>query len=144
MTAIVLSATSILTSQVKIIGNIGNAVSSFYAAETGAEQVLYIDRKQIPQQSIRGFCSICNLCNAFGCSSCNATSTSQSINGCDPLNCKNCRIKFNSGSSLGDKNYIVDTTVSVPDPINQEKVILNIKAKGFFKDTARSIEVTIE
>lgn len=42
MLAIVLSVSSILSGQVKIMGSAGHAISAFYAAESGLERALYI------------------------------------------------------------------------------------------------------
>jgi Tfp pilus assembly protein PilX len=42
---VVLSVSSLLYSQLKMIRNIGNSVISFYAAESGIEKVLYYDKQ---------------------------------------------------------------------------------------------------
>lgn len=42
MLAVVLSMSSILFNQIKIVANVGNAISSLYAAETGLERARYV------------------------------------------------------------------------------------------------------
>ncbi|MEK7124265.1 MAG: pilus assembly PilX N-terminal domain-containing protein, partial [Patescibacteria group bacterium] len=126
--AVVLSSTTILVSQIKIISSIGNSVASLYAAETGVEQVLYIDRHQIPEGATRGFCNTCSACNAYGCNSCEAFSLlDPPNNGCSVSNCTGCRIKFNSGNSLSDRNYVIDANITSLSPLNS-LLILNIKS----------------
>lgn len=42
---VVLSVSTLLYSEIKVIRNMGNSVASFYAAESGIEKVLYYDRQ---------------------------------------------------------------------------------------------------
>ena len=51
MLAIVLGIGSILSGQIKIIGNAGDSISAFYAAESGIERTWYAFKK----------CPSCNL-----------------------------------------------------------------------------------
>src|SRR5260221_12993033 len=60
---IVLSTATVLFGELNILHNAGSSVSSFYAADTGIEKTLYLDRKQIPQNANRGFCSLGSTCN---------------------------------------------------------------------------------
>ena len=46
--SVVLSISTILYSELKVIRNIGNATVSFYAADSGIEKVLYYDRQVKP------------------------------------------------------------------------------------------------
>jgi len=139
MLSIVVSLSVILYSEVKIMANVGNAVSAFYLAESGAEKTLYYDRKEIPQGAIRGFCSICSTCT-INCNNCAAVSTDLIQDGCAPLTCNNCRIKYES--AFEDKTYTIDAWLH-PDALNPGFEIFNIRSKGFYKDTARSVEVII-
>lgn len=136
--AVVLSMTSILFSEIIILKNIGDSVSSLYAAESGIEQVLYFDRKQIPNGSMRGLCNICNVCNTNTCSNCLATSLSgDGANGCDTATCSNCNITYSS--TFGDKSYRVNTRV-VPNASDPALSDLIISAQGSYKNASRAIE----
>jgi Tfp pilus assembly protein PilX len=140
MLAIVLSASSILYSQVKIVSNIGNSVVSFFAAESGSEEVFYFDRKQISNGASRGFCSICTTCNLTGCTECTATSLADGeVNGCDISSCNNCRVNYTS--TIDGKPYLIDAKVS-PSPQDPSLIILTVKVKGFYNGTARSIQTS--
>jgi len=139
MLAIVLSISVILYSEVKIISNIGNSVSAFYSAQTGAEEVLYFDRKVIPNGGNRGICSICATCDSGDCMSCSASTSilEGGGTGCDAQNCTNCQIKYNS--SFNDRTYFINVIVT---PDNEPGVyIFNIKSKGGYKDSFRSLEL---
>lgn len=46
--AVVLGISTILVNEIKVISNIGNYVSVFYAADTGVEKTLYFNRKHSP------------------------------------------------------------------------------------------------
>jgi hypothetical protein len=46
--SVVLSISAILYSEVKIIRNVGNSVTAFYAADSGVEKILYYDRVVLP------------------------------------------------------------------------------------------------
>jgi len=47
--AIVMSVSTILYSEVKIIRNIGNTAVSFFAADSGMEKILFYDRRVLPK-----------------------------------------------------------------------------------------------
>ena len=136
MLAIVLNVGLILFSEIKISGNIGNAVSSLYAAESGIEKTLYFDKKQIPVGATRGVCSICDTCNSSDCQNCVATPLA--TGGCDSLSCTNCNVQYNS--DFGDRSYTVDAKITPYSP-SPSISIFNIDSKGLYKDTLRVIEI---
>lgn len=134
MLAAVLGLAVLFSSQIKIAGEIGDATVSFYAAQSGAEEVLFFDKKQIPFGASRGFCNICNICGETGeCANCQAVSlAAPEENGCDVIACSNCRIVYES-SVAGDKEYIIDARLTPS--------AFNIRAKGFYRNAARAIEI---
>src|SRR3989344_1054388 len=121
MLAIILSITTILFSQISIISNMGNSVSSFYASSSGAEKVLYMDRKMIPPGASRGFCSICSVCSSDDCKDCEPSDD------CDVSPCTSCQIKYKS--VFEGRTYYVDSSIT-PDSQNPELSNLIIKVKG--------------
>lgn len=139
---VVLSPSVILFNEIKIIRNIGDSVAAFYAAETGTERTMYFDRKQIPIGAERGFCSICSTCSSNDCQDCSVASTKVGGNGCDPMTCDNCQITYKAAfdsTTPDEKTYSVNATVT-PDP-GPGNSIFGIRSKGFYKDTARAIEL---
>lgn len=132
--ATVLSLSVMIVSEIKIIANVGNSVSSFYAAHAGAEQTLYFDRKQIPLGGTRGICNICESCDGSECTSCGVDPLA--TNGCNPDTCDNCEITYSS--EFGGRTYKVTATVS-PDGIYS---VFTIQSKGSYKNTSRAIELS--
>lgn len=132
MLAIVLSTTTILFNEIKVISNIGNSVSSFNAANSGIEKTLYFDRKQIPNGANRGLCNICNACSSNDCTGC--TVTPLATDGCNATSCTNCEVTYNS--SFDSRNYSVGAKVT-PNPLNPNIYNLNIISNGFYKNTTR-------
>ena len=134
MLAMVLSMTTILFNEIKVIFNIGSSVSSFNSAVSGIEKTVYFDEKQIPNGATRGLCNICNSCSSSDCTSCVLTPIA--ANGCSIFNCTNCQITYNS--SFNGRNYSVDAKVT-PDPLNANIYNLNIISSGFYKNTTRIV-----
>lgn len=139
--AVVLSISTILYSQVKIIGNIGDSVASFYAADSGIEKTLYYDRKVMQEKAKRGLCDICSNClqsdyNEPGLSCNNCV---YSGDDCDPLTCSNCSVSFSAVLNPDKKNlaYSVKATVA-PDASSSNLVIDSI---GSYKNLNRAIEI---
>lgn len=140
MLAMVLGVSTILFNEVKILGNMGNSTSAFYAAESGLEKTLYFDRKQVPAGAVRGLCNICNICTSSDCSSCTATSlATNGTNGCDVASCTNCRVTYNS--TFGDMTYAIDARIS-PDPSTGISTLF-INARGFYRDAVRTINTKL-
>lgn len=142
--AVVLSISVILQSQIKIIRNIGDSVTAFYAADSGVEKVLYYDRKQIPAGGSRGICNICNTCignctpglncvesNCYDC-----VSSQVSLNGCDPITCSDCNITFKSEMNPSG-SYKLDITAQQQCKISTG----TINSYGFYKDISRAIRL---
>jgi hypothetical protein len=140
--AVVLSLSSLLYSEIKLIRNISYSISAFYAADSGTEKVLFYDRQVIPEAGDRGFCAICENCpsgtgdNADFCYNCQTEALDAGY-GCNPDICNNCKVSFKT--SFGGKSYEVIGTVSLD---NDKKFSeLEIKSKGIFNNVARQFEV---
>lgn len=153
--AVVLSISTILTNEIKIISGLGNSVVSYYAVDSGIEKTLYFDRKQILAGSNRGFCNICNSCNDseggipddyhcnglapnFTFDDCTLTPFQEpsplAPPSCDVVNCRNCRLDYTS-SWAGDNYTISATTPDVGTPN------FNMSVQGSYKDIQRKIEL---
>lgn len=139
--AVVLSVSTILYSQIKIIGNIGDSVASFYAADSGIEKTLYYDRKIMQEKAKRGLCDICSNCLSgdYGEAGLSCTNCVYSGDGCDPLTCSNCSVSFGAVLNPDKKNlaYSVKATVA-PDAGSSNLVINSI---GSYKNLNRAIEI---
>ncbi|OGZ67075.1 MAG: hypothetical protein A3D35_02810 [Candidatus Staskawiczbacteria bacterium RIFCSPHIGHO2_02_FULL_34_9] len=131
-----LSISTILFNEVKIVSNASNAVSSFYASNSGIEKTLYYARKQIPAGGYTGVCNICNACNSSDCQNC--VTAPLASGGCDLTTCNNCQVTYQS--SFDNRTYLVDATIS-PDS-NPAYSVLSISSKGVYNNTARTLSVT--
>src|SRR3989344_52075 len=129
----VLSISTILVSESKIISNIGNSVSALYGSESGVEKTLYFDRKQIPNGGTRGLCSICTTCGGVNCPNCTVAILGNSA--CDVSDCTDCKVTYTS--AFGGKSYTLEARVT-PD-INGTTHTLNIRSKGDYVGTSRSL-----
>jgi len=149
---VVLSISSLLYSQVKVIRNVGDSVVSFYAADSGVEKVLYYDRQVLAlatggkAQISRGLCSMIDPNNPDGtttnnlnCSVAHDNSLDPSIycenstpspftatGGCDPNNCNNCTITFDTTFDNNTRYYKVTAAVDT------NTYYLHITSKGVF------------
>jgi len=132
----VLSISTIVFNEVKIISNISNTISSFYSANSGIEKTLYYARKQIPVGGYTGICNICNACNSSDCQSCVTTPLASS--GCDLINCNNCEVTYQS--SFNNRTYVIDATIS-PDS-NPSYSVLHINSKGLYNSTTRNLSIS--
>jgi len=129
MLAGVLGFSTILFNKIKILGNIGNSISAFYAAQSGIERTLYFDRKEIPKKSARGLCNICNTCN--DCDEC--TATDLSLGGCNVNTCNNCEVSYEYSFSGRTYKVLASTTPSV---------FFVCSSKGEYINTTRTINIT--
>ena len=143
---IVLSISTLLYSEIKVIRNMGNSISAFYAADSGIEKALYYDRKQIPEGAVRGICNICSLCDAEDCNSCVPTPLGEGGTGC--TECTNCEVKFTTViDQISSKSYNVVANVSPGLPPSPGQCGLSqgiIKSYGVYKNTTRAINLDIE
>ncbi|MSU60552.1 MAG: hypothetical protein EXS52_01390 [Candidatus Staskawiczbacteria bacterium] len=114
MLAIVLSISVILSSQIKMISNMGNAVSSFYSAQTGLEEALYFEGK------LAGTCKVCTICESADCDSCRYKDTAIG-----------CEVDYSA--NFDERRYKVNMKLNAG--------IINITSKGDYKDTSRSINI---
>jgi hypothetical protein len=134
--AVVLSVSTIMFDEIKIISGIGNSVFSFYAVDTGIEKTLYFDRKGDAGQYARGFCNICQSCNdpsidpSQYCNNCTLTETEPG--GCGS-SCSSCQLYYESDFA-GDA-YKITATVPSVDPD------FDMDLKGFYKNVTRKIQI---
>lgn len=140
MLAIVLSLSLMLFHEIRLISNIGSSVSAFYASESGAEKMLYFDRKLVAHGVARGLCNICNTCNSNDCQNCTLTHLDEENAGCNVATCGNCGVTFTS--YFDDKSYKVSASVT-PDPANLSASIFNIDAKGYYRDSVRAVNLNL-
>ena len=166
---IVLVVSTILYSQIKVIRNIGESVISFYAADSGIEKILFYDRQAMPDNAKRGMCSMfTKTTNSDGTSPdycaqdptptdasdhsvyCNAVSPDTipykqvidptAPDGCDPLVCNNCEVKFSTIMSSG-KTYIVDAKIFPGSDGTSTDFTIN--SNGSYKNVSRAINIFI-
>lgn len=155
--SVVLSVSTILYSQLKIVRNIGDSVVSFYAADSGIEKVLYYDRRVMPvigQDSQgndilaeRGLCLMYDTTNApttacpnsgSGLNSsveCNNTTSPQplAVNGCNSNVCDNCIVSFDT--TFNGKSY------SVTAKVQNDPYLFDIQSTGEYNNVVRKIEI---
>lgn len=153
--AVVLSVSVLLYSEVKIIRNIGNSLSSFYAANSGVEKVLYYDKQVVPEGAVRGLCTM-YLYNATNNSNACPKTTdgvsgdssifcdpnagfeapiAGSAGGCDPDVCNDCQISFST--NFDNRTY---TTTAQISP-NGDSSNFEIESKGIFNEAMRQIKI---
>ena len=155
--AVVLSVSTLLYSQVKVIRNTGNSVVSFYAADSGIEKVLYCDRQVIPDGAKRGLCSILDSCAASGSGDSSIycipnpsftqpklgykVGSVDSAKGCDYDTCDDCTIGFST--TFDGRTYYLVASVN-----NSASIYSDITSKGIFPlppitgGAQRTIEIT--
>ena len=149
--SVVLSVSTLLYSQVKVIRNIGDSMVSFYVADSGIEKVIYYDRQVIPQITVgetsvsakRGLCSIFDSCTTAKGGDlsvyCDATppNTTPVVagSGCDPASCDNCTVVFSTAfdNKKNSRKYNISATINGAD--------LNIQSTGIFGSTERKVEI---
>ncbi len=135
MFAVVLGLITSLFSQIKIVNNAGNSVSSFYSADSGVEKTLYLDRSspQSGQPGIAaGFCGICQTCQNTTNDCSNCTLVELSIGGCNPFQCNNCRLTYSS--VFDGRRFDVDATVTQ----QLTNTVLIINSRGLYLDATRT------
>ena len=141
MLAIVTSISLVLYNQIKLIANIGNSVTSFYAAEAGLEKTLYYDRRQIPTGATRGFCNLCDACGSIECQNCTLIPLDGVDNtGCDVNTCNNCEIQYKT--VFGNARYEVDAKVT-PDQSNPNFSMFDVSTWGYFGDSVRAVNINL-
>jgi len=131
--SVVMAISTILYSEIKIIRNIGNSVGAFYLADSGAEEVLYYDRRAVPTEAVRGICNICSVV-----SSCSTTSTV--TDGCQK--CTDCNIAFTTTIN-SEKSYNVDAHVSVVPHTPCDLFGGDVESYGTYMNTKRAINLNI-
>ena len=166
----VLSLSTILYSEIRMIRNIGNSVIAFYAADSGVEKVLYYDRNVLPvigedpetEEKIFGVRGLCNMCQydpltnpgacqgdpggnsgekGLFCDCESSESTDDYGKGCDPDKCDNCRIKF-ATTIDGSKRYEISATITPGSAT--ELSASDIRSTGYYEDDVlRTIELKI-
>jgi len=148
--AVVFSVSVILYSEIKIIRNIGDSVVAFYAGDAGVEKTLYYDRKKVPEGAVgskRGLCDLCKRCAQGGngeqyCQNCTRPNTPD----CNPLDCKNCTVSFDTTifDGLTSKKYHVEAVVTEQTPsknqvLKSSKLVIN--SFGSYRSAASASEI---
>lgn len=156
--AVVLSISTILYSEIKIIRNMGNSMASIFAADSGIEKVLYYDRQVIPTGATRGLCTmylfdpevnpnacrtneyVPNLDSSVYCEPDPAFIVPQegSDHGCDADVCSDCTIKFST--TFDNLTYYVTATVRPSGDLS----IFQIESRGAFGSAQRQIQAITE
>ena len=131
----VLGFSTILSGKIKIIGNIGKSISSFYAAESGLEKTNYFINTQIPLHGITGFCNVCNTCSGSDCNNCSLTEFYPT--GCSPSSCNGCQLKYNS--VFNGRTFYIDSTITTSDPLNPNTSTICINSRGTYDNTSSTI-----
>jgi len=132
--AVILSVSTLLYSEIKIIRNVSGSVVSFYAADSGIEKVLYYDRKEKSSETAgRGICNICNACPLSDCENCTLSGTD-----CDPETCMSCQVGFSS-QMAANKYYNLDIAISQQCKISGGF----INSYGFYKNISRAIQLDL-
>jgi hypothetical protein len=152
--SIILSITTLLYQEIKIIRNIGNSVISFYAADSGIEKVLYYDR-----QFSGSLCEMFSYdaeihpdaCVASGDNDsglyCNAPELVGS--GCDPETCNDCTISFTAefpllGLISPDKNKKSHTVEATVAPNGEEtSPKLTVQSLGSYQGLVRKVQLDL-
>ena len=127
--SVVLGISTILLSEIKVMRGLGNSVVSFYTAETGIEEILYFDNREVPEGGVRGFCNICNVRVANNCS---GTACTFSGSDCNLTACTDCQISYCT--------VVSDRTYSINASINPTEGTI-FKSFGNYKKTTRAIEL---
>ena len=99
--------------QIKMIKGMGDSVTSFFAADTGMERILYEDK-------------ICRLSN------CSVNCASLGCSCVDSVNCDDGRSAGTISGSIGGAAYQVDFNDGAS----------TISSQGMYKETRRAIQVT--
>ena len=119
----------LVTSEIKVMRNMTNSVTAFYAAETGIEKTLYLDNMVKPEGGSRGLCNICNVSGEWD-------SCSTAGSDCGLTTCTNCTCTFYD--ETGGLRHDVQATVTTVG----ETTTTVIKSVGKYKNTKRAIQIT--
>ncbi len=132
--AVILGIGAILFNSIKMIREIGDSVSAFYAADSGIEKTLYYDRssKMIPENAKRGLCNICNSCSGFDCRNCKEI-PQITDDGCEPEVCDDCVISYTS-SLVNGRSFEIKIEIT---PEGE-----TLTSLGSYKKLKRAIELT--
>lgn len=133
MFAVVLGVTTALFTEIKVISNTGDSVSSFYSADSGVEKTFYLERASVPVGSPlgAGFCSICITCQNTTNDCSNCTLTELASRGCD-ISCGNCKVTYSS--SFDNRTFDVQATITPASP----SPIFFIYSTGYYNDIKRT------
>ncbi|MCX6723586.1 MAG: hypothetical protein NT155_00215 [Candidatus Staskawiczbacteria bacterium] len=136
--AVVLTISTILYSEIKVIKSVGNSVIAFYAADSGIEKVLYYDRQTTPAGAARGLCSLCASCSTAGddCTGCTPSS------GCADACTGACTVSFKT--TVGDQNYNINANVSAIPGGQCGLSAGAVSSYGFYKNTTtRAVQLDV-
>jgi hypothetical protein len=162
--AAVLSVSSLLFSEIKMIRSISSSVIGFYAADSGIEKVLYYDRKVFPEgvESKRGLCAMCALenptCSGNGNDNDGLTCACETPfiieealahptdypgASCDVDKCKFCNVSFSTtfGSINNKKTYRVEAIAGGTDYATE--TVFQADALGTYNGVSRAINILV-
>lgn len=131
---IVLGMAIFFLSQVNIIANTGNSLSAFFAADTGVEKTLYLNKISPQTGSVAiaaGFCGICSSCAGASNDCQNCAYTPLVPNGCN-ASCDNCKVTYTT--VIDQRTIAVEATVTPNSP----NPIFFINATGVFNNIERT------
>ena len=144
---IVLSISTLLYSEIKVMRNLENSMISLYAADSGIEKVLYYDRQVVPEGASRGLCSMVDPDNIDHCQESGSLDSSVycadnpqtkpiSEEGCDVYVCNDCQIFFGTifGDTPDSASYSVEAMVN-------EFYYSDITSSGTFGGAGRKIQI---
>ncbi|MCX6719976.1 MAG: pilus assembly PilX N-terminal domain-containing protein [Candidatus Staskawiczbacteria bacterium] len=161
--AVVVSISTILYSEIKIVRNIGNSTGAFYAADSGIEKVLYYDYQTKAMGGTRGLCAMYDSVNnpeacqkkidtptldpSISCEPVAPKSLStDQHDGCNPQVCDACEISFKTNFDVSGNYYYTATAqiLTVEDEITGEKTSnFTVESKGTNLGSQRQIEVLL-
>jgi len=157
---VTLFLSGLLYNEIRIGRNIVFSVIAYYSADSGVEKFFYYDRKILPEidgmRVERGLCVLGEkdlnpkAClpdpnpggkgeeKSIYCNNWEKSTQDPAGEGCDPMICNNCQIKFNS--DLDETRYSIIATV-FPAQEQEATPSLTLYSKGKFHNVVRQIEV---
>lgn len=133
MLSVILGLVVLLFSQMKIVANTGDSISAFFAADTGVEKTLYLEKisPQTGQSPAPGFCGICDVCASTTNDCQNCTLTPLAVNGCN-VTCGNCKATYTS--TFDQRTFDVQATITPGSP----NAVFFIYSKGTYNNLTRT------
>ena len=149
--AVIISISSFVYNEIKIIKDAGDATVSFYLAYSGVEKAMYYAKKNVCLTYPYNVASNPNGCLAAGDDKdlfldkslyCNNQSEPKVLDffksplGCDASKCDSCKISFTTTLDEGSYKVSVSTQEKTPDLVQ-----ILISSRGTFNKSSRQLEV---